>query len=666
MMLAQPAWLVLWILLPLIAIGGILVARLRKKQWQAFVAPRLRSALLKRGSPLPRWLALTFLLVGASLLIGALARPQGDAGIRTETALGRNVLVALDLSRSMRVSDVKPDRLSQAKVIIYELLEVLPNDRVGLLGFAGRPFLFAPLTIDHAAVKETVEQIDETWAPLGGSDLASAIRLATETLKETGQKNNALIVLSDGEEHEGDLAAMMAEAARSGVYVFAIGIGTEQGGTVPDRENPARPLLDDNNQPVVSRLQPEVLQSLAEETGGRYVVAGSGADIPAMVQAAVQELDSFELEGRERRISVEFYQWLVLPAILFLMVSIVAGTRWRGVRAGTAAVACVAFLGCPTARADEVTDAKRALQNGKFEEARNAYRQLAENTRLPNRAARFRIGEGTAAYRSGDFLSARSAFSHALLTGDPEIASSAHLGIGNTLFNLGWQSLTGEPYPIDPDAVPNLERFDEIVRNRLDALVDSQIPESGETDGFARLRSLLVNWTDAVRHYDSGLAADPTNQAARRNRETTMTYLRRLDELLAREEQETQEQMPEPSEGEGESQPQSGDPGEGAPQEPESNEGGEPEANEGNRGDEPQDEEEGEGKDEDGDEGNEGEEPPDQGDGEESEDDSETSGSNPDETPEERARRKLSENADLERGPLHPGSRFLRDPIKDW
>lgn len=659
MNLAQPAWLILWILLPLMALGGFLVARLRRKQWQAFVAPRLRGALLKRGSPLPRWLALIFLLVASAVLIAALARPQGDAGTRTETALGRNVLLALDISRSMRVSDVAPDRLGQAKVVIYELLEVMPNDRVGLIGFAGRPFLFAPLTIDHAAVKETVEQIDESWASIGGSDLAAAVRLATETLKETGQKNNALIVLSDGEEHDGDLAAMIAEAARSGVYIFAIGIGTEGGGTVPSASAPGQPLIDSQGRPVVSRLQPEVLRQLAEETGGRYAVAGSGADIPAMVRAAVEELDSFEMAGRERRISVEFYQWLVLPAILFLMISVVTGTRWRGVRVGAAATAAGALLlASPAARADAVSSAKQALEKGEFEQARDAYRQLADDSRLPERAARFRIGEGTASYRSGDFLSARSAFSYALLAKDPAINSNAHLGLGNTLFQLGWQSLTGESYPIDPDEVPDLEKFDEIVKERLDLLLESEVPESGETDGFVRLRSLLVNWADAVRHYESALEADPASESSRRNRDTTLTYLRRLDELLEKEEQETQQQMPQPGEGEGEGQPQQGEPGEDPGEgESEQGEGGEPGDDEGEGGDQEQDE--GEGPD--------GEEPPeDDGDGEDPGDEGEGTEADPDETPEDRARRILGENADLERGPLNPGRPMQRDPEKDW
>ena len=178
--------------------------------------------------------------------------------------------------------------------------------------------------------------------PLGGSDLASAVHLAIETLKKTGQKNNALVILSDGEKHEGDLDDMIAEAERSGVYILAIGVGTEDGDYVPNPDFPGNRMVDRSGKPVISRLQPDVMRKLAAETKGRYAVAGTGMDIPAMVKSAIKDLDAFEMEGRERRVSIEFYQWLVLPAIVFLFGSILAGTRWRGVN--PALLGCRAFF----------------------------------------------------------------------------------------------------------------------------------------------------------------------------------------------------------------------------------------------------------------------------------------------------------------------------------
>jgi len=656
MSFAQPGWLVLLILVPLLGIGALLASRLRKRQWEEFVAPRLRGALLKRGSSLPRWLALFFLLTACAAMILALARPQGDAGVRTEKTMGRNVLIALDLSRSMRVTDVKPDRLAQAKIVIYELLESMPNERVGLIGFAGNPYLYAPLTIDHSAVRETVEQIDETWAPKGGSDLAAAVHLATETLKKTGQKNNALVILSDGEKHEGDLDAMIAEAEKSGVYILAVGVGTEDGGFVPNIDFPNGQMLDRSGRPVVSRLQADVMRKLATETKGRFTLAGSGLDIPEMVKSVVKDLDAFEMKGRDRRVTIEFYQWLMLPAILFLIVSITAGTRWKGV--GVSLLTAGMFFIPADVRASEASDAKAALKGNEYEQARKTFRKLAETSKRLDQATRYRLGEATAAYRGGDLRGARTAFSQSLLSADPEVKASAHLGLGNTLFQLGWEGLSGSAYPSDPAQLPDLNRFDAMVKELLAKLSETEAPAEGETNGYVRIESLITNWTDAVRHFESAKASSGSEKAARQNRDLTMIYLKRLRELLKQEEQETQQSMPQPQQGEGE--PQKGEEGSGE---------GEPNEGEGGEGDQKKPGEGGGEEDQKGKSGDKGDKP-DQGKGgkgeKEKKSDSKKGEKDPNEGPEDRARRLLKENADVEKGPLAPGRYEFMPPQEDW
>ena len=653
MSFAQPGWLALLILIPLLGIGAILASRLRNQQWSEFVAPRLRGALLKRGSSLPRWLSLFFLLVSCVAITIALARPQGDAGVKTEKTLGRNVLIALDLSRSMRVADVKPDRLSQAKVVIYELLEAMPNERIGLIGFAGSSYLYAPLTVDHSAVRETAQQVDEDWTTKGGSDLASAVHLATETLKKTGQKNNALVILSDGEKHEGDLDAMISEAEKSGVYILAVGVGTEDGGFVPNKFSPDGRMLDDSGRPVVSRLQANVMRKLAADTRGRYATAGPG--ISEIVKSMVKDMDAFEMKGRDRRISIEFYQWLMLPAILFLITSITAGTRWKGVSA--AALICGAFFVTSEAKASDASNAKNALEQKNYDEARKTYHQLAEQSKQSDLATRYRLGEATAAYRGGDYRGARTAFSQSLLSGDPEIQASAHAGMGNTLFQLGWNGLAGEAYPNDPAALPDLNRFDTLVKERLAKLRESESPEEGETDGYVRIESLITNWVDAVRHFDSTLKATPNDKAARQNRGLTIVYLKRLRELLKKEEEETQQSMPEPQSGQGQPQKGEGEPGDDKPGEGEGGEEG-PEKPGGKGGKE---------KDKDGKSGDKGEKPDGKsGKKDQKEGDASKGEKDPNEGPKERASRILKENADLEKGPLTPGRREFRDPEQDW
>jgi Ca-activated chloride channel family protein len=651
---AHPAWLVLLVLPPLLGVAALVVARLRGNQWAAFIAPRLRPALLKRGTPLPHWFSLLFLLAACAVITAALARPQGDAGTRTEKSLGRNLLIALDLSRSMRVADVKPDRLTRAKMTIYELLEAAPNERVGLIGFAGSAYLYAPLTVDHRAVRETIEQIDETWTTRGGSSLAGALRLGIDTLKATGQKNNALVILSDGEKHDNSLDDLIEEARQSGVYIVAIGVGTEDGDYVPNPDFPQGRMVDRQGQPVISRLQPDVLRHLAAETRGRYAVAAPGTDIAAMVNDVVKDLDAFEIEGRERSVAVEFYQWLLLPGILFLLASAISGTRWRGVR--TAMLAAGLFLTTEhPAAADAVADAAGALRNQDYTTARTAYRELAEKTPLSERRARFRLGEATAAWHLGDFRGARHAYSGALLSSEPEVLQNAHLGMGKTLFQLGWLVLDQNPYPNDPQAVPNIEQFDALVRAKLAEIRSSE----EESSGVKQLEGLIMNWTDAVRHFESA-SPDP---AATHNRQVAMAYLKRLRELLDEDRQQTEESMPQPQPGEG--QPQQGEPndqqGEGEPREDqEQGDSGDEPREDGKQGDSDQQDEPRDGN------GEQQEKPDDKSGKQEKEENKPDDARDPNESPEDRARRILRENADLEKGPLTPGRHEFNPPEKDW
>lgn len=650
MSFAHPGWLLLLVLIPLVGLVAILTAFRHKSRWDVFAAPRLRGALIRKSSMFPRWLSVIFLLAACTALIVAIARPQGDAGTRTETTRGRNIMIALDLSRSMRVDDVRPDRLAQAKIIIYELLENFPNDRIGLIGFGGRAFEYAPLTVDHKAIAEVVGQIDETWAPVGGSDLSSALKLATETLKKTGQKNNALIILSDGEENENenDLNNAANEAERSGVFIFSIGVGTTDGGYVPNPESVTGQILDSSGNPVISKLQPEILQRIAEKTGGRYATVNSGVNIPDMVGAATRDLDSFEMKGRERRIVVEFFQWLVLPAILFLMISIIAATRWRALK--VAVVTFAAFTLADPAHASRATDARDALEAGRFKEARETYRKLADEAKIDSLKFRYRIGEGLAAYKNGEYREARSAYSGAMLADDPEVASSAHFGMGNTLFQLGWQGLADESYPIEPENIPDLDRFETLVKERLAKMKDDEGSEVGRGDHYVRLDSMMINWADAVRHYDSALSLSSSNQGAARNRETTLIYLRKLQEILDQEKQDADQSMP-----------QQGQMGPGDPQ------NGEGEPGEDGEGDE-DGEGKGKGK-EPGDNGGEGDQQDRDGDGGDKEKEDSKGNKNdgdPNLTAEERARRRLEDNADLEKGPLIQGRVEQRMPKKDW
>jgi tetratricopeptide (TPR) repeat protein len=445
---------------------------------------------------------------------------------------------------------------------------------------------------------------------------------------------------------------VIAEAEQAGIYIIAVGVGTEDGGYVPNPDSTTGQMIDPSGRPVISRLQTNVMRKLAEETRGRFTVAGSGQDIPALVKSVVQGLDSFQMEGRERRISIEFYQWLMFPAILFLIVSITSGTRWKRIQAVTLTTAGFFLIG--DARASDASNAKEALTGQKYEEARDAYHKLAEKTKSTETQARYRLGEATAAYRAEDFRNARTAYSQSLLSSDPQVQASGHLGMGNSLFQLGWKGLSGESYPTDPESVPDLDRFDTIVKEALAKLSEADTPEEGDASDYAKIESLITNWADAVRHYDSAAMRSPSDQTSNKNRNLTITYLKRLEELLDQEKQDAEQAMaeagqgpPQEGEGDGEGEPKEGEKGEKSPKKPgEKGEGDEkPKDGSGDEGDKDKDGKKGKDKDK---------------------KDGDKNGENPNESPQDRAKRILKENADLEKGPLSPGRREFRDADKDW
>jgi Ca-activated chloride channel family protein len=686
MTLAQPAWLALLLLIPLFITGAILTARLRRKQWAAFAAPRLRPKLLRRGSPLPRWLAFSFLLGAVVFLAIGLSRPQTNKGVEAETSRGRNVLLALDLSRSMLVGDLKPDRLTQAKALAYDLIEALPGDRVGVLGFAGEPYLLAPLTPDHAAVRETIDQADTNYIPVGGSDLEAALEMAIKTLKETGQKENALILLTDGDETTGRMMELAAEAKRAGVYVFTIAVGTEGGDFVPDKDFPDGRHRDRAGNVVRSAINAAALKKLSQETGGRFAVATSASSIPDMVKLAISDMEQFEIAGRERSVPVEYYQWFVLPGILMLIASVVAGTRWRGLGPASAAAttACLMLFPQPLRAGDE-QDARQALAEGRHEEAAKLFEQLATGESNVERAARYRLAQANAAYLHGDGDAARHGFSEALRSDDPKVRAAAHHGLGTQLFGGGWQRLSkGAPYPeiakIDEnkksdafgriaDAILGLSgqekdeeetakdplaAFDGMVREALSEWMQGEAPEDGDSAGFNRFDGVLSDWIDGVKHFDSALRYDPSLANAGHNRQLTVKHLKRLREILEEVEENAQQLQPQPGEGEGEGQGDQPQPegqgegdeeGEGKGKGEEKGEGeneGEEESDKGEGGERPEDKQPGE-------DGKDGEKEP-----------------KPGESPEEAARRILRENADFEKGALSPGRLEYRQPEKDW
>ncbi len=632
--------------------------RQSRQRWRALVSPRLQAQLLRGTSPWPRRLSLACLMIAAVLLVLALARLQDRSAPSTETTNGRNLLIVIDLSRSMLTDDVKPSRLDQAKALIFELLEKLPSDRIGVVGFAGAAHRFAPLTVDHNAVREVVEELDCQSITSGGSDLHAAIELGLETLKQTAQKSNGMLILTDGEEHNEELMQSCDHFIQSHTLPIVVGLGTDAGAQIPDPSQPDGLFRDRNGETVVSRMQSASLQEFAKVAQGRFVRAQSASDIPSLIQQAISDLSTYEQQGRQTTVANERFQWFVFPSFIFLMLSMIIGAQWQNTTKAVSGLAfwLVLIMGLSSkAQAGllpnaPLKQAQLALEQGRNEQAQQDFEQLAgrENISDQERSA-LHLGAATAAYRRQDFRAAQRLFSLALSSPETAVRHAAHCGLANTLFHLGWQSLSaGKTYPAT--AQPNQD-FDAMVKERMQAWFGPEGLLDENHDGTSELKNILLKWSDAARHAHSATELMPQDQDADHNRQLIIDHIEKLRDALKTQQQAMQMQMQNMGQGSGEEQSE----GQNGDKDAEGKNGknGKPGKN-GEQGDDKANKQnQKKGK---------------NGTEKEKADANNTYGKDqrPGETPQERALRKLNENADLQRGVQSSGRLEFRRSAKDW
>ncbi|MEM7518140.1 MAG: VWA domain-containing protein, partial [Planctomycetota bacterium] len=331
---ASSAWFwALLVLVPLFLLRGwrqLSTAR----HLPGLVSPRLQKQLVVGKGQAQRWVIFVLQILALSAVIGALARPQlGFEEIETETE-GRNLIIALDTSRSMLAVDLPPNRLTRSKLAATDIIAAFPEDRIALIAFAGRPFLQAPLTMDHEAIRESIDQIDTEIIPRGGTNIAAATALAIETVEEAKIEQSALVIFSDGEalEGTGELEEVKAVAAEAGLTIVSVGVGTEAGSIIPELSDLGEPITgefvrDESGQVVRSRLDAAGLQALASAPGF-YVHLGGPATLSQVVGQVRRSIDVSRSEGKSRLRPIERFMWPLSFALGFFILSHIVPQLW--------------------------------------------------------------------------------------------------------------------------------------------------------------------------------------------------------------------------------------------------------------------------------------------------------------------------------------------------
>ncbi|MEO0414465.1 MAG: VWA domain-containing protein [Verrucomicrobiota bacterium] len=311
---ASPAWFwALFILIPLLALR--IVSQVNSgRQTRTLIAERLRTKLIDSGTTAIKWTAFFFNLLALVAVITALARPQWGEEEVEAASEGRSIIIAMDTSRSMLATDLVPNRLIRAQLAAKDLVSASGNDRIGIIAFAGRAFLQAPLTLDHASVIESIDQIDTEIIPRGGTNLTEAIKVALEAFEEAESGNSALVIFSDGEALEGleEVEAIKAKAAEAKMTVITVGVGTESGSIIPELGPSGAPIpgefiKDSEGNVVRSRLDATALRQLVRP--GNYLQLGGRASLLQAVDRIKTSLHATDREEESSTLPIERFIW---------------------------------------------------------------------------------------------------------------------------------------------------------------------------------------------------------------------------------------------------------------------------------------------------------------------------------------------------------------------
>jgi len=275
MSFGAPQWF--WALAVLPILIGLYIRGERRSalQLREFVSPRLLPQLAGNVDRVRRAIRFGFVLLALTLAITALAKPRWGYIYEDVKRRGLDLLFAIDTSRSMLSNDVAPNRLERVKLAAQDLITELQGDRAGLIAFAGRAFLQAPLTIDYDAAVESINDLDTKTIPEGGTNISEAIALAVQTFGKSARGNRALIIFTDGEELSGDAVKEAKKAEEAGVKIFTIGVGTIQGSLIP-LEQEGGFVKDAKGEVHKSKLDENRLREIAQATGGMYLHLESG------------------------------------------------------------------------------------------------------------------------------------------------------------------------------------------------------------------------------------------------------------------------------------------------------------------------------------------------------------------------------------------------------
>ncbi len=503
MRFADPYWLYVGV-----AVVSVLFALLaRAEHLKLRALGLLQRARLRSPDAAPsrfrRWLRVVVMTLAVAMGFVALARPQKGLQWETLERNGMDLLLVVDTSKSMDADDVKPTRLERAKLAIRDLVERFPGDRLGLVAFAGDAFVQSPMTLDHGALLESVDALDTSVIARGGTNIGRGIEVAAGALATEPGKEKVMVLLTDGEDLEGQGLTEAKRAASSGIVIDTIGVGTPAGELVPLRDERGATIgvaHDEDGKAVRSHLDEGGLQAIARAAHGAYRPLGAdGRGLDRLYDESLAPLTHEVGSSRIRRVYSEWFEIPLGLALFGVLLDALLERRWRRFprsrwAGASTAVAALLIVASPLQAHASLQSAAGAYATGHYDDAAKEFDK--ESTKNP-KDARLAFNAGDAAYRAGQYEAAETAFRRALAAAHPQLQQRVLYNEGDVLYRLG----------------------------------EAQKPEARE--------ERKAQWEEAIKDYEGAIALNPKDADAVYNRDFVRRKLKALEEKQKEEPKKT-------------------------------------------------------------------------------------------------------------------------------
>jgi Ca-activated chloride channel family protein len=436
----------LW-LLPLAAVALIVQSRKKKRAMQGFADPHLLNRLTALEHRGRRFIKALLLLLSLGLMLFALAGPRWGSHYEEVSQKGVDIMLLIDVSPSMLVEDIAPNRLERARREILDFIKIVQGDRVGLIAFAGAAFIQCPLTLDYAALEMFLSALQPDLIPVPGTDLGAAIDMGIAAFDDESATDKVILLITDGEDNENQGLKAARQAAAKGVKIFVFGIGDVGGGPIPELDGSGGFKKDRQGKLILSKLEEEGLQDIASLTGGTYVRSVAGdLDLDVLYFDGIKShTQAQELKSGKIKVYEERFPLFVLAAFILLLIEgfidekvrlkAASGRKAPLARVGLLFLAVTAIFMLAAARSQAAESPDELYRKGRFAEAEKAYAQSDMDN---PKDLRYRYNRGVAAYQAGDYQGAAAAFASVLRRSqDDDIRAKAAYNLGNATYKQG-------------------------------------------------------------------------------------------------------------------------------------------------------------------------------------------------------------------------------------